>query len=121
MPGRSGRRRNAGGKMPSDGTIKNNYKWNSFVSNLEKYKMLHPWVRSLFDTVIKKPLYEDVLKPFANPVRDVLMWNENEAGDILLSQDPDCTVNFKGGSHNKVTDSNTGNLDYLKKKLIGLK
>ena len=109
------------GKMPSDGTIKNNYKWNSFVSNLEKYKMLHPWVRSLFDTVIKKPLYEDVLKPFANPVRDVLMWNENEAGDILLSQDPDCTVNFKGGSHNKVTDANTGNLDYLKKKLIGLK
>lgn len=109
------------GKMPSDGTIKNNYKWNSFVSNLEKYKMLHPWVRSLFDTVIKKPLYEDVLKPFANPVRDVLIWNENEAGDILLSQDPDCTVNFKGGSHNKVTDANTGNLDHLKKKLLGLK
>jgi hypothetical protein len=109
------------GNIPSDDNIKDNYKWNSFVSNLEKYKMYHPWVRSLFDTVIKKPLYEDVLKPFANPVRDVLMWNEDEAGDILLSQDPDCTVNFKGGSPNKESDANTGNLDYLKKKLIGLK
>ena len=49
------------------------------------------------------------------------MWNEDEAGDILLSQDPDWTVNFKGGHPNPSQDANTGNLNYLKKKLLGLK
>jgi hypothetical protein len=106
--------------IPSDDTIKDNYKWNSYVSNLEKYKMFHPLLRSLFDTVIKKPL-EDNFKPLANPVKDLLMWNEKEAGDILLSQDANCTVNFKGGHATRVEDANTGNLDYLKKMLYGLK
>ncbi len=110
-----------GGKMPSDSTLKDNYKWNSYVSNLEKYKMGHPLLRAAFDTVIKKPLYEDTLKPFANPVKDLLMWNEKEAGDILLSQDPDWTVDFKKGKANGKQEANTGNLDWLKKKLYGLK
>ena len=110
-----------GGKMPSDSTLKDNYEWNSYVSNLEKYKMGYPLLRAAFDTVIKKPLYEDTLKPFANPVKDVLMWNEKEAGDILLSQDPDWTVDFKKGKANGKQEANTGNLDWLKKKLYGLK
>lgn len=110
-----------GGKVPSDRVIKSNYEWNSFVSNLENYKMGHALLRAAFDTIIKKPLYEDALRPFINPVRDRLMWNEDEAGDILLSQDPDWTVNFKGGHPNPSQDANTGNLNYLKKKLLGLK
>ena len=110
-----------GGKMPSDSTLKDNYEWNSYVSNLEKYKMGYPLLRAAFDTVIKKPLYEDTLKPFANPVKDMLMWNEKEAGDILLSQDPDWTVDFKKGKANGKQEANTGNLDWLKKKLYGLK
>ena len=110
-----------GGKVPSDRVIKSNYEWNSFVSNLENYKMGHALLRAAFDTIIKKPLYEDTLKPFAYPVRDRLMWNDNEDGDILLSQDSNWTFNFKNGQLRPSEDANTGNLNYLKKLLLGLK
>lgn len=107
------------GTSLDDDELEDNYRWNHFVANLDNIK-LHPLVRTAFDDIVKKQ-YQDNLKPFAYPIKDRYMWNENQAGDILLSQDPDYTFNFQRGSIKKVMETYEGSLDALKEMLSGIK
>jgi hypothetical protein len=109
----------------TDGMLTDNYKWGLFVKDLERKPML-PF-RVAVDAIEKS--VKDIYSPFANPVKDRLMWNENASGQILLSDNPDYTINFSKGQANPQPtvnweleeDANQGNLDYVKKLLIGLK
>ena len=110
----------------TDGMLTDNYKWGLFVKDLERKPML-PFFRVAVDAIEKS--VKDIYSPFANPVKDRLMWNENASGQILLSDNPDYTINFSKGQANPQPtvnweleeDANQGNLDYVKKLLIGLK
>lgn len=113
-------------KSLTDGMVTDNYKWGMFVKNLE-YLPMHHFLRVNVDA-IKKPI-KDSFAPFANPVKDILMWGDNSSGQILLSDDSDYTINFhKGqpGAANSNTwqveeDANQNTLGNIKKLLTDLR
>ena len=78
----------------TDGMLTDNYKWGLFVKNLELRPM--PQFFRVAVDVLKKAA-KDSFAPFANPVKDRLMWADNSSGQILLSDNPDYTINFFKG------------------------
>lgn len=108
----------------SEAMLTNDMEWNTFVNALSGFQ--NPLVKTTVDDLLK-PL-KDSFIPFANPILDMKMWSENASGQILLSDDPDCTVKFdKGhldtnGNHLATFDeeTNQSNFDEVKKKLVAL-
>ena len=112
-------------KTLTDDMLTDNYKWGLFVKNLE-LRPMPQFFRVAVDAL--KKAAKDSFAPFANPVKDRLMWADNSSGQILLSDNPDYTINFQKGQPGAANtntwqveeDANQGNLDYVKKLLIGL-
>lgn len=117
-------------KALADGMLTDNYKWGLFVKNLELRPM--PQFFRVAVDVLKKAA-KDSFAPFANPVKDRLMWADNSSGQILLSDNPDYTINFFKGKIQQGTnppldvedwqveeDANQKTLGSVKKLLIDL-
>lgn len=98
--------------------------WTKFVNTLNCIE--NPLAKTLVND-LTKPI-KDILVPFTKLKQDREMWNENASGQILLSDDEACTVNFnKGkvdpqGNHWVSFDevSNLTTIDGVKKALTAL-
>ena len=117
-------------KALADGMLTDNYKWGLFVKNLE-LRPMPQFFRVAVDAL--KKAAKDSFAPFANPVKDRLMWADNSSGQILLSDNPDYTINFFKGKIQQGTnppldvedwqveeDANQKTLGSVKKLLIDL-
>ena len=87
---------------------------------------MHQFFRVAVDAI--KKAAKDSFVPFANPVKDRLMWADKSSGQILLSDNPDYTINFQKGQPGAANtntwqveeDANQKTLGSVKKLLIDL-
>lgn len=109
----------------TDGMLTDNYKWGLFVKNLE-LRPMPQFLRTAVDAL--KKAAKDSFVPFANPVKDRLMWSDTASGQILLSDNSDYTINFEKGQLSAHTEdrwqveegANQNTLDNMKKLLVDL-
>ena len=113
-------------KTLTDDMLIDNYKWGLFVKNLELMPMPQ-FFRTIVDAL--KKAGKDSFLPFANPLKDRLMWADKSSGQILLSDNPDYTINLANRQPGAVNqniwqveeDANKNTLDNVKSELLGLK
>lgn len=98
-------------------TFNQEYYWKRQVINMDHY-----WQRFKLWRAIEESTWGKIKsKFFSNFVpfdRDI--WADKKDGQILFSDQADSTLNFDGEGLQEESNSNIGNLDYLKKILMGI-